>query len=144
MEATREVEVKIHSVIDNLEGGIPDGEPEISIFTADGRLTVSDGALTLAYRETGEGYVTLCELSVRPEGVMLSRREAVVCDILFSEEEECHTVYSVPPYKFDMTVVTKRIRNSLTAEGGTLQLVYGMNLGGQDKSVNMKITVRAK
>lgn len=144
MAVTKSVEVKIHSIIDNLENGAPDGEPEISIFTVDGTLSVQEDSLRLNYAEEGEGYRTLCELTVRERGVSLSRREAVVCDILFAEGEECHTVYSVPPYKFDMSVFTRRIRASLTEEGGTLQLIYGMNVGGQDKNVNMKITVRVK
>ena len=83
-----------------------------------------------------------CHIAIYPDGtVSLSRRGAIVSDILFKEGEECRTVYAIPPYKFDMTVKTRRVRNELNAEGGILRLLYSMNVGGQEKTVRMKITV---
>lgn len=142
MKTVKCVEVTVRSVIDNLEGGLPVGDPEITVITARGSLTAEGEALSLKYRETeGEQY-TDCELRLYSHGISLSRRGAVVCDLLFSEGEECSTVYSVPPYKFDMTVLAKRIRGSITDGGGELSLLYSMNIGGQDKSVRMKIAVK--
>ena len=62
----------------------------------------------------------------------------------FSDGETFNTLYCVGPYSFDMTVRTKRIRNSLTVDGGELQLIYSMNVGGQEKNVRMRISAKRK
>ena len=135
--------ITVHSVIENLDDhGTMVDEPEISITTVTGSIKDDDGILHLAYTEDTEGGSVQCYIAVYPDGkVSLSRRGAIVSDILFGEGEECHTIYSIPPYKFDMTVKTRRVRNDLCADGGILRLLYSMNVGGQEKTVRMKITV---
>ena len=135
--------ITVHSVIENLdEGGIAPDEPEISITTVTGSIKDDGGILHLAFAESVEGGSVECHIAIYPDGkVSLSRRGAIVSDILFGEGEECHTIYAIPPYKFDMTVYTRRVRNELSAEGGILRLLYSMNVGGQEKTVRMKITV---
>lgn len=137
-------ELTTHSVIDNLtETGLADGDPEIYITTQPAELRAAGDILHLTYTESEGEARTDCHLTLYPDGkVSLSRRGAVVCDILFDEEEVCNTLYSIPPYKFDMTVSTRRIRSTLTPSGGEVQLLYSMNVGGQDKSVRMKLTVK--
>ena len=142
MKAIKPVTVTVHSVIDNLEDGLPVGEPEINTFSVPGSLADDGERLTLRYGEDGEdGQHTDCLLCLTADGVMLTRRGSVVVDLLFAEGEECHALYAVPPYKFDMTVRTRRIRRTLSYEGGELQLIYSMNVGGQDKDVRMRISV---
>ena len=134
--------ITVHSVIDNLdENGLAVDEPEISITTHTGTVKNDGGILHLAYTETTDGGNVECHITIYPDGgVSLSRRGAIVSDILFCEGEECHTVYAIPPYKFDMTVYTRRIRSDMKEEGGVLRLNYSMNIGGQEKKVAMKIT----
>ena len=143
-EKMKFVKITVHSVIENVdERGIPEDEPEISISTHSGSLRDEGEILHLGYTEEGEGGNVECHIVIYPDGgVSLSRRGAIVSDILFKEGEECHTVYSIPPYKFDMTVYTKRVRSDMSAEGGILRLLYSMNVGGQEKKVQMKITVK--
>ena len=141
MKTIKCVDVTVRSVIDNIEDGLPTGDPERTLITAPGSLTDDGGVLTLQYAEEGEGQRTDVTLIYRTGGVILSRRGSVVVDLVFEEGEECRTVYSVPPYKFDMTVNTKRIRSTLSGEGGELQLIYDMNIGGQDKRVRMHISI---
>ena len=144
MKIIKSAEITVRSVIDNLEDGLAVGEPEITVITSRGSLTCSDGAYMLKYTERAEESVTECELRISGAGVSLSRRGSVVCDLLFEEGERCNTVYSVPPYKFDMTVRTRKIRSSLGESGGEVQLIYSMNIGGQDKDVRMRIAVRTE
>ena len=135
----------VNSVIDNLTyDGIPDGDPEINIFTADGIFNFRDEKAEMLYVETGEDSKTVCTLYTSGSEVILSRRGSVECALTFSEGETTKTIYRVPPYSFDMTVETLKIRNSLSDMGGELQLIYMMNIGGQDKKVRMKITVKKK
>ena len=141
-----ECSIKIHSVIDNLdELGLPEGDPEINIITTDGFLKAKDGLICLDYKEVSEENKTLVSLSVDEGGrVELSRRGAVVCDMIFAEGEEHCCLYQIPPYSFDMTLKTKKVRTTLSRSGGELQLIYSMNVGGQDKNVRMKIRVEVK
>lgn len=137
-------ELSTHSVIENLnDAGLTDGEPEIYISTQHAELRAENGALHLCYTEKDGENKTDCHLTLYQDGrVSLSRRGAVVSDILFEEGQICNTVYGIPPYRFDMSVKTKRIRTTLTEAGGELRLLYSMNVGGQQKNVRMKLTVR--
>lgn len=136
-------EYTVHSVIDNLnEVGLPDGEPEISITTVKGFLKRTDDALLITYSEQTDGGKVLTDIEISGDSVSLKRRGSVVFDVTFREGETVSTVYSVPPYSFDCTVRTRRIRNSITKDGGELTLLYSMNIGGQEKNVRMKISAK--
>ena len=143
MKTIKCVNVTVRSVIDNVENGLSVGDPEVTVISASGSLTAEGDVLTLQYAEEGEGQRPDVTLSYRNGGIILSRRGSVVVDLVFEEGEECRSVYSVPPYKFDMTVDTRRIRSTLSEDGGELQLIYNMNIGGQDKRVRMHISVVA-
>ena len=134
----------INSVIDNLDDfGAPAGEPEINDAVANGEVTLCDGTVTMFYKEKSEDTVTSTKIEVRPDGsVMLRRMGGIVSDMLFIEGEETSTLYQIPPYKFDMTLTTKKIRKSLSDDSGELQLVYSMNVGGGQKNARMKITYK--
>ncbi len=134
----------INSVIDNLDDfGAPTGEPEISATTANGEVTLDSGTVTMFYKEKNEDTVTSTRIEVREDGsVMLRRMGGIVSDMLFIEGKETKTLYQIPPYKFDMTLSTKKIRSNLSSDGGELQLIYSMNVGGGQKNARMKITYK--
>ena len=137
-----ECKIKIHSVIDNLdEQGLAEGDPEINIITVPGFLKVAQSTMELSYVESTEESRTTVDMRLTPQRVELSRRGSVVCDMIFDESEPCRCIYSIPPYSFDMSINTKKIRSSLCKSGGDLQLIYSMNVGGQEKRVRMKISV---
>ena len=143
MTYTYDAELTVNSVIDNLtDAGLPDGDPEINIFTTPGIIRQSGDEFTVDYVEKSEDYTTYCTLTLSGERVKLSRKGAVDCDVLFDTATPCECIYRVPPYSFDMRVRTLRVRNSLSDEGGELQLIYLMNIGGQDKKVRMSIKAR--
>lgn len=145
MSETINLTLTVHSVIDNLsDAGLPEGEPEISIFTTDGTLTVSDKGMKLAFTETDESSVTTSTLYLTGEDVILFKRGAINADMRFSEGVCEKTLYRVGSYAFDMTVKTKRIKRELDENGGELRLLYSMNVGGQEKDVRMKITAKRK
>ena len=145
MIKTHDAELTINSVIDNLSDvGLPDGDPEINIFTTDGIIRQNGDEFTIDYIEKNEDYKTYCTLVARGEIVKLSRKGAVDCDVLFDTATPCDCIYRVPPYAFDMSVRTIRVRNSLSENGGELQLIYAMNIGGQDKKVRMSIKAKIR
>lgn len=135
----------VNSVIDNLsDAGLPDGDPEINIFTTDGTLSVFDGGYLLRFTEVQEGGEAHTSLYITADNVRLVKSGAITSEMRFSDGEIFNTLYCVGPYSFDMTVRTKKIRNSLTEDGGELQLIYSMNVGGQEKNVRMKISAKRK
>ena len=135
----------VNSVIDNLsESGLPDGEPEINIFTTEGALTPVEGGYLLTFTEEQDGGTAKTELYVCQDSVRLVKSGAITSEMHFSEGEIFKTLYCVGPYSFDMIVRTKKIRNTVGNEGGELQLIYTMNVGGQEKNVRMKISSKRK
>ena len=130
------------SVIDNLTAsGIPDGEPEITETSASGFIHYKDDEITLTYTENGEGGRVFTDITVIGKAVTVKRRGAIESEMLFSEGVTHDSIYEVTPYKFDVTVTARKIRNSLTKDGGILDMFYNMKIGGADKSARMKITV---
>ena len=137
--------ITVNSVIDNLsDAGLPDGEPEINIFTTDGTLALIDGGYLITFTEEQDGGSATTNLYVYEGGVRLVKSGAITSEMRFSEGEVWSTLYCVGPYSFDMVVRTKKIRNSVTECGGDLQLIYTMNVGGQEKNVRMKISSKRK
>lgn len=140
-----DVELTVNSVIDNLdEAGLPDGEPEINIFTTGGTLTSYDAGYKLVFTESEEGQTSTSTLTLTDGGVKLVKRGAIESDMIFREGAIIPSVYKVGPYAFDVEIRTKRIRSSIGDEGGEVQLIYSMNIGGQEKNVRMKISARRK
>ena len=145
MSSDAKLKITVNSVIDNLsEAGMPEGDPEINIFTTDGTLAPIDGGYLLTFTEEQDGGAAKTELYVTEERVRLLKSGSITSEMRFSEGEIFNTLYCVGPYSFDMTVRTKRIRSSLCADGGELQLIYTMNVGGQEKNVRMKISAKRK
>jgi uncharacterized beta-barrel protein YwiB (DUF1934 family) len=133
---------KIESVIDNLDGaGLPEGDPERNTVYADGDFSLTDGGALISYAEVGEGGRVDSDISLSGDSVKVVRRGAIESEMHFAEGCEHRSVYSVPPYKFDALIRTRRIRTALSESGGTLELIYNMRIGGADKSARMKIWI---
>ena len=143
MDYVYPAEISIHSVIDNLDdNGLAEGEPEINILTVTGTYKTGD-CREICYTEESEGGKTQCSLVINADGtVNLTRCGAIESSMLFAEGKDTVTVYKIPPYSFDMTISTAKIRNSLDDRGGELRLIYGMTVGGQSKKVRMKLGVK--
>ena len=135
----------VNSVIDNLDAeGLPEGDPEINIFTTDGTLSVSDDGYIISFTERDEGGESHSDIYVRNQEVLLKKSGAILSEMRFTEGKSHNSLYRVGPYSFDMRVVTKKIRSSMTENGGELQLIYSMCIGGQNKNARMKISAKRK
>ena len=146
MTEFKKAEITVRSVIDEISSdGFPTGEPEINIITAEGDIEYGEGTTTLKYLEKSEGGEVVCQLTLINSGrISLVRKGAVECRLDFEEGKTVKTLYSVPPYSFDMTVTAKKVSFEAGADGGDIRLVYFMNIGGRDAKVNMKIAFRIK
>lgn len=140
MAIIKEKTVKIISQIDNYdEHGLPSDEPEISESVCSGFLKITEDEFIISYTENGENGRTVSDITVTKEGIRVKRCGALTSNILFSENVTDKSLYEVSPYKFDVEVYTRKIRNSLTRDGGRIDIFYDMTIGGAKKSVRMKI-----
>ena len=128
-----EITIKIESVIENLTpSGLVEGDAEKTFTEVGGFIT---------YSESGEGGEVYSEISTDGKTVCVKRKGAIESELIFAEGEVHKSLYSVPPYKFDAEVKTRKIRSSLTDSGGSLELFYNMKIGGAEKSARMKIWI---
>ena len=139
----KEVKIKIESVIQNLDAvGLADGDPEKSVSEAVGYYHYDEDKILITYCEEREGTRLTSEILVSDGSVRVRRSGAIVSDMEIKEGFTDRSVYSVPPYKFDMEVVGRRVRLELCEDGGTIDLRYSMKIGGAEKSAGMKIWIR--
>lgn len=119
--------------------GLVDGEPECTEIIVDGFLKISEGVIVITYTENTEGGRIAADITLTEASVTVTRRGAVVSEMVFSERESHKSLYQVPPYSFDTEIYTKKIRNNMTRDGGRVDIFYTMKIGGAEKSVRMKI-----
>ena len=142
MPIIKEMKFKINSVIENLsDAGLADGEPEISESVCDGFFKISEDSYLITYSENTEGGRVISDIEIEGEKIRVKRVGGVCSDIVFSEGYTHKSEYEVPPYRFDMSVFTRKIRKNLTKDGGRVDIFYNMNIGGADKTVRMRIEV---
>ncbi len=140
MAIIKEKKFKISSVIENLSpSGLAEGETERTEIMPDGFLKISNEEIVIMYTEDTEGGRVASDIIITENKVSVKRRGAVVSDMMFLEGESHKSLYQVPPYSFDTEIFTKKIRNNMTRDGGRIDILYTMKIGGAEKSVRMKI-----
>lgn len=143
MAIIKEMKFYISSSIDNLtKEGLADGEPERNDITVEGFYKISDEGYEITYSEMTEGGKVVSDIIITTSSVTVKRRGAVDSEMVFSEGLLHKSLYTVSPYSFDAEVLTKRIRNGLTKDGGRIDIFYNMKIGGADKAVKMRIDCR--
>ena len=142
MATIKEAKINVFSVIENLtDNGPADAEAEKNEGLFMGYLHVFDSSVLITYTETQEGASVTSEIKYEDGKVRVVRRGAIVSDMLFSEGDTHSSVYTVVPYSFDASVTTRKIRCDIGADGGKLNILYSMRIGGADKRCRMTITV---
>ena len=140
MAIIKEKTVKISSVIENLApSGLCESDAEKSESVSEGFLKISEDGYHITAAENTEGGKLLTDIVIACGSVRVKRSGAIESEMLFEEGLLHKSLYSVPPYSFDAEIVTKRIRNSMTADGGHIDIFYDMKIGGAEKRVKMRI-----
>ena len=136
------VKIKIESTIENLDSaGLVDGDAEKTVTESNGTYRFGEGEAFLNFNEESEGGKIRTEITCLGNSVTVRRDGAIESRMHFSEGESHRSLYIIPPYQFESTVTAKRVRVNLTADGGEIDLVYRMNIGGADKNARMKIWI---
>ena len=140
MAIIKEKKIIMSSVIENLlPSGLTDGEAEKSESRADGFLKITEGEYVLSFTEMTESGKVVSDITVKDGAVKVTRRGALVSDMVFEEGVLHKSLYEVPPYSFDAEIYTKKIRNGMTRDGGRIDIFYTMKIGGADKYVKMRV-----
>ena len=138
----KKIKLDIYSTIVDLDAcGLADGEPEINRSSNMGAMRIAADETVLTYKDTDENGSVSCSVTLRESSVTVRREGAIASVMVFDEREPYKTVYSIPPYKFDMEIRTKRLRAELGEAGGVLDILYVMDVGGTRREAKMKITV---
>ncbi len=141
MSNTKNIKLNIHSHIDNLEEfGLSSGAPEINDSEHSALIRVSGNEIFVSYEESSEGGKVFCDIKVKSKTVTVSRMGAICSVLVFEEGKTYSGIYEIAPYKFDISVKTKRLKNSFTESGGSIDILYDMTVGGASKRCRMKIT----
>ena len=137
----KKINLDIESTITDLDNfDLPEGEPEINRTSHVGAMRIADGETVLSYKDSDENGTLSCSVTVRGGTISVRRDGAIRSVMVFDTAEPFKSVYSIPPYTFDMEIVTKRLDISLTDTGGSIRILYRMNVGGAKKEALMKIT----
>ena len=143
MRTVRECRAVIKSRIENLgAAGLPEGDVERSESRVLGFYHYdSEGDILLTYCEESESGRADGEILVSGSEVRVRRTGAYESDFSFKEGVLHRSLYKVNPYSFDVEIFPKRVRVSLSENGGGIDLFYNMKIGGADKAVRMKIEI---
>ena len=138
---TESVKISLKSIIDNLsDTGLPSDEREISETSAVGTLSVGDRGGIISFTESSEGGEIRTKIELLGKSIHVCRHGAIESDLLFSEGIAHSSLYGAPPYTFDMSIFTRKIRGGITESGGRVDIFYDMEIGGAKKSVKMTLT----
>ncbi len=143
MSDTKQVRIKIESKIENLDAsGLPTDSPERTEQELCGSLRAVDDGFLLTYAEKSEGGDIASEVFARAGFVRVARRGAIESCFEFVKGVSHSSVYAMGQYKFDVKIDPRRVDASLSEDGGMIDLLYNMCIGGADKAVRMKIWIR--
>ena len=142
MPKIEEIKIKIESVIENIDSsGLPEGDAERTVTECDGFIHYTENGILLTYSEKTDNGDVYSDITYSDGEVWVKRRGALVSELFFKEGAEHTSVYEIPPYKFDASVKTRRIKADLSETGGVISLFYNMKIGGAEKSARMKIWI---
>lgn len=136
----KKMKLSIFSRIQNIdENGLPEGECERTDESSIATVRLADGEISISYKTLSEGAEIFTAYLLRGKELTVTRRGALNSTMVFSVGRTFNSVYEIPPYKFDMTVTAKRLSASVTEQGGNIDLLYEMTVGGASKLCRMDI-----
>ena len=110
------------------------GESQSATQHVEGRLSGEGEKLLLTYREREDSGLgqTLTTLHMEPGRVTLTRTGEVKTHMVFQEGKAHTSLYETPYGKLPMTIRTQRLEEKLSLAGGSLYVIYEIQLGGAD------------
>lgn len=121
------------------------GETDSMRQQTEGRLEREGEGWRLTYSQVENGQTTLTTLRLWSGQADLTRSGAVSSRMVFREGRIHTSRYDTPYGALPMSIRTLRLEWDLTEAGGTVFLIYQLNLGGADMGENrLRLTVTKK
>ncbi len=124
-----------------------DGEKESMTQRVEGRLSREEENYILTYREGEDSGLgrTRTTLRLEPGRATLTRSGELKAHMVFQEGKPYTSLYETPYGKLSMTIHTRRLEGELKETGGSIYLVYQIQLGGADAGeTRLRLTVNTK
>ena len=118
------------------------------VVGADGEASemrcVAPGCLrggVLTYTTEADGAKVFHRVDLREVGrVTVTRSGAIVSELVFSVGERHASVYRIPPFSFDMEIVTRSLSVSMSEAGGSIRLCFASRLGGAEQETELTVS----
>ena len=117
----------------------PGDESDMFELMTDGEFLGDNGVFTFSYEEseiTGFGG-TLTTFNVEPERVTLRRGGGFWGDMIFCEKQKHHFLYETPFGAITMGIDTHSITNNMRDDGGSLEILYNIEVDNVAVSRNL-------
>ncbi len=130
----KELMLNISSLIEDIDdSGLCIGETEKQELRLCGTYEYKSGIARIVYTEKTEGGDVVCKINAKDGAVTVKRLGAAVSEMQFREGDTYHSLYTVPPFSFDMEITTKSMNVCVSEFHTKINLLYEMNIGGQKR-----------
>ncbi len=116
-----------------------DGESAVIELLTEGTLREFEGDYIITYSEdpTESGSKTKTQLTIQKSGtVILDRRGHLNSRLVITEGERNNCIYAIPQGSMTLGIYGKQIKSNMTDHGGTVKMVYSIDMNLQPLSDN--------
>ncbi len=116
-----------------------DGESAVIELLTEGTLREFEGDYIITYSEdpTESGNKTKTQLTIQKGGtVILDRRGDLNSRLIITEGERNNCLYAIPQGSMTLGIYGKEVKSNMTATGGTVKMVYSIDMNLQPLSDN--------
>ena len=116
-----------------------DGESAVIELTTEGTLREFEGDYIVTYSDdpTESGEKTKTQLTIQKNGtVILDRRGDLNSRLIITQGERNNCLYSIPQGSMTLGIYGKEVKSNITSFGGTLKMVYSIDMNLQPLSDN--------
>ncbi len=141
MNSSKRVKLYMRSSIWNLDSeGNREGSAEVSCGEHDAALFSISGKTAVRFTESTEGGKITSEITFSPDCITVKKSGAIESVMVFKAGCDYQSLYSIPPFSFDMKISTKALKCFESDSGIEATVLYRMEIGGASKSCSMKIS----
>ena len=116
-----------------------DGENAVIELSTEGTLREFEGDYIITYSDdpTESGTQTKTQHTIQKSGtVILDRRGDLNSRLVITEGERNNCLYAIPQGSMTLGIYGKQVKSNMTASGGTVKMVYSIDMNLQPLSDN--------
>ncbi len=121
-----------------------DGDTDEIEVISEGNFYFQNGKYFIMYKEDESMGKSFSLVKVDGKTVTIKRKGAYNSDFVCTENKKYSFVYHMPYGDMAMEIDTKKVDVSLGENGGSVDLCYTLETGGNVQTNNVSITVRKK